>query len=91
MPDSRVQPMKKTTKRKPIRRVTSAEEQHERAELAKYRASLRRIQETERLAKKLRRASITLRDTFNALASDSAATALRLAGNSERPAAVHGQ
>lgn len=47
---------KRPTNKKPIRKVTNAEEQQERAELAKYRASLRRIQETERLAKKLRRA-----------------------------------
>ena len=56
----------RSRKRKPFRKVTSAEDQQERAELAKYRASLRRIQETERLAKQMRRAIARVKsDTFD--------------------------
>ena len=40
---------KRTTRKKPIRKVTSAEEQSERAELQRYRASVRRLQEISRL------------------------------------------
>jgi len=64
---------KKAAKKKPIRPVTSAEEKHERAELARYRASLRRIQETERLAKQLRRMKQRVEDELVGLARTIAA------------------